>query len=65
MHYKTGCSREQFMLFNSLEDSIEPDNPVRLIDLLVDTLYQNDSSRFDYKGLTHTGQKAYSPTLFL
>ena len=65
MHYKTGSTREQFILFNNLEDSITPDNPVRLIDRLVDKLYAHNTSNYEYKGQSLMGQKAYPPTLFI
>ena len=34
----TGLDRHQLFLAPSLEDSIEPDNPVRVIDALVDVM---------------------------
>ena len=65
MHFKTGSERGQLILFNNLEDSITLDNPVRLIDALVDKLYNHDTSNFEYKGRSLMGQKAYPPTLFM
>lgn len=65
MHYKTGSPRGEFILFNTLEESIAADNPVRLIDLLVEKLYEHQPSHFEYKGKSLHGQKAYHPILFM
>jgi len=65
MHYLSGCPRNQLQLFTSLEDSISDDNPVRLIDALVDLFYSHDPLRFSYKGECSKGRKAYSPSVFL
>lgn len=65
MHYITGTDRNQLQLYTSLEDSISPENAVRLIDKLVDLLYQKDPAQYIYKGQSLRGRKSYHPTLFL
>lgn len=65
MHYISGKDRDQLQLFNSLENSIEEDNPVRIIDALVDLLYKKDPEKFHTKGLTKNGRKPYHPTTLL
>lgn len=61
MHYTTGLSRDQACLFTTLEDSISETNPVRLIDSLVDMLYQQSPEGFAYKGKSRRGRKSYHP----
>ncbi|MFR8357606.1 MAG: hypothetical protein ACLVEJ_31865 [Parabacteroides sp.] len=42
MNYRELSPRSQGFLFNNIEDWVSEDNPVRLIDLLIDKLYQSD-----------------------
>jgi transposase len=65
MHYKTGTDRHQTFLFNSLEDCIEPNNPIRLIDALVNRMVFDNPEKFAYKGQTIYGRKSYSPSVLL
>ena len=60
MSFIYGDSREQVTL-STLEDGIASDNAVRLIDLIVDKLYQEDSSKYTLKGNKETGRPAYHP----
>lgn len=60
MSFIFGDSREQITL-SSLEDCIGADNVVRLIDLIVDKLYQEDSDKYTTKGNKETGRPAYHP----
>jgi len=55
-----GDSREQVTL-STLEDGVASDNAVRLIDLIVDKLYQEDSGKYTLKGYKETGRPAYHP----
>ncbi|MCL2860770.1 MAG: transposase [Oscillospiraceae bacterium] len=65
MHYKTGSDRHQTYLFNSLEESIELDNPVRLIDALVERMISDTPDKYSYKGDNNYGRKSYSPSTML
>ncbi len=65
MHYTTGKDRYELQLFNSLEDNIEDDNPVRLIDALVERIYFLDTSGFAYKGQRQRGRKSHHPCTLL
>lgn len=67
MKYRELQSRNQGFLFNNIEDWVSEDNPVRLIDLLIDKLYQSDPDKFTSpkaKGNDATGRPAYPPFLF-
>lgn len=65
MYYISGIDRNQLQFFNSLENSIEEDNPVRIIDALVELLYNKEPEKFHTKGLTKNGRKPYHPTTLL
>jgi transposase len=57
----SAMNRHQTILFNSLEEWINDDNLVRVIDILVDKLAQNEPGKFIYKGHSNVGRKPYSP----
>ena len=56
------ASRTDYILFNTLEESIRQDNPVRLYDLIIDQLALKHPKKFEFKGLKSVGRKAYSST---
>ena len=67
MKYRELQSRSQSFLFNNIEDWVSEDNPVRIIDLLIDKLYQSQPDKFSADKPTNndtTGRKAYPPSLF-
>lgn len=67
MNYRTSTPRGQGFLFNNIEDWISEDNPVRLLDLLIDKLYESAPSKFESPESirnAHGGRPAYHPTLF-
>lgn len=67
MKYRELQPRSQGFLFNNIEDWVSEDNPVRLIDLLIDKLYQSEPDKFIGSKPTNndaTGRKAYPPYLF-
>ena len=67
MKYRELQSRSQSFLFNNIEDWVSEDNPVRLIDLLIDKLYKSNPDKFSANKQTNndvTGRKAYPPYLF-
>lgn len=67
MNYRQLSPRTQSFLFNNIEDWVSEENPVRLIDLLIDNLYASSPDKF-YGSKTTTndnaGRKAYHPALF-
>ena len=65
MHYITSTNRHQLQLFNSLDTSICEDNPVRVMDALVDMLYAKEPGKFVYKGQSDNGRKSYHPSTLL
>ena len=47
--------------FTTLDDLVPADHPVRMLDMLVDTMIAQHPEEFQYKGQYEVGQKAYSP----
>lgn len=67
MNYRALSPRSQGFLFNTIEDWVSEDNPVRLIDLLIDKLYHSAPDKFHSNKPTGNdtgGRKAYPPYLF-
>lgn len=65
MHYIIPEDRTQCSLFTSLDDMIASNNPVRVIDLIVDTIVVNNRDKFSEKGQESIGRRAYSPETLL
>lgn len=61
MHYKTPESRNQIMLFPQLDLWIEKENPVRLIDSIIEKIINENPDIFVWKGKTNKGCTSYSP----
>ena len=61
MHYKDPIVRHQQGFFTALDDFVPADHPVRVLDLIVDSLIAEHPEPFQYKGQACVGQKAYSP----
>jgi len=53
-------NREQTILYTSLEDLISAENPVRIIDYLIDAIIKKDPGSYKYKGESYQGRPAYS-----
>ena len=61
MQYITGRDRQQYRLFpECVEDYVTPDNPVRVIDVFVDTLDMS-ALGFEKAVLSETGRPPYHP----
>jgi len=65
MHYIQGTSRAQITLFPQVENWISQNNPIRLIDLIVDNVVLSNPDEFIWKGKSHSGRKSYSPQTLL
>ena len=65
MHYKEGKNRNQVMIAIAWDDLISKNNPVRIIDALIENIVNSNPKKFQYKGQCNIGQKAYSPKTFL
>lgn len=65
MHYIESENRQQFTMGFSLDEIISIENAVRIIDAIVEEIYQANKSRFDLKGKREIGRRAYKPTTLL
>ena len=61
MHYKIPENRKQIMLFSQLDLWIDQENPVRLIDSIVEKIIRNNPGLFTWKGQSNRGCTCYSP----
>ena len=65
MHYIKAADRQQFTFIQVLDDLVGPDNPVRVIDTIVDAILEKNPQNFSDKGQSPLGRRAYSPGTFL
>lgn len=65
MHYIESENRHQFTMGYSLDEIITSDNAVRIIDAIIEEIYKANRERFDIKGKSEIGRKAYKPTVLL
>jgi len=63
MHYKQRQNRDQLLLNPHMEQWVDQDNVVRLIDLIVDKIV--DENTFTWSGLSNKGCTSYSPATML
>ena len=61
MGYAEGTDRNQIFCMYCLDDEIAQDNPVRLIDLLVDKVFHDRPEMHIRKGNNEVGRPPYSP----
>lgn len=65
MHYIQGTSRAEIKLFPEVENWVSKNNPVRLIDLIVEKIVLSNPDEFIWKGVSDIGRKSYSPATML
>lgn len=65
MHYIQGTNRSEIKLYSHVENWVDPNNPVRLIDLVVEKVVCSNPEKFIWKGTSNTGRKSYSPATML
>jgi len=65
MHYIQGTNRAEIKLFPEVENWLSKNNPVRLIDLIVEKIVLSNPDEFIWKGISDTGRKSYSPATLL
>ena len=65
MSYITPLNREQYMLPECLEETISPDNPVRIIDIIVDEIVNSNKEIFYTEKQTEVGRPEYHPYTLL
>jgi transposase len=62
MHYKIPKNRNDIMLFPQVDLWIDQNNSVRLIDLIIDNLINENPDKFVWKGKVKKGCTSYSPS---
>lgn len=65
MHYIHGRNRAEIELFPQIENWVSRNNPVRLIDLIIDKVVLANPKEFIWKGTANIGRKSYSPATLL
>ncbi|MCP4180275.1 MAG: transposase, partial [bacterium] len=65
MHYIQGTDRSEIKLFPEVENWVSKNNPVRLVDLIVDNIVLSNPEEFIWKGQSNTGRKSFSPSTML
>lgn len=64
MHFIIPEDRNQQTLFGKLDDLISEDNPIRLLDALVEKIIGGNMDRFTQKGQHDLGRRAFHPAVF-
>lgn len=65
MHYIQPKDRYQTTFFTALDDYVSQDNPVRILDFIVESIVRDNPEAFIYKGQSNEGRKSYSPETML
>ena len=65
MHYIQGTNRAEIKLFPEVENWVSKNNPVRLIDLIIEKTVLSNPAEFIWKGISDVGRKSYSPATML
>jgi transposase len=65
MHYIEPENRHQSTMGFSLDEIISQENAVRIINAIVEEVYKANRERFDNKGKSDIGRRAYKPTTLL
>jgi len=61
MHYIQAKGRHEILLHPHVDNWVNAENPVRLIDLIVDKIFLSNPEKFKWKGQEEVGRKSYSP----
>ena len=65
MNFKTPISREQTIIFNSIDDMIDKDNAVRIIDLFIEKFISDNPNEFISSKNSNYGASSYHPSTML
>lgn len=65
MHYKKPKDRNELLLFPNIDLWVEQDNPVRLIDLVVEKFIIENPDTYSWGGNSDLGCTSYSPSTML
>jgi transposase len=65
MQYIEPNDRHQMQLMGSIDDLVEADNPVRIIDKIVDSIVESDIERFEKENVTEVGRPKYHDSVHI
>jgi transposase len=65
MHYKNPKNRNELLLYPNIDLWVEKDNPVRLIDLVVESFIKENETECSWGGHSDQGCTSYSPSTML
>lgn len=65
MHYKNPKDRNELLLYSNIDLWVEQDNPVRLIDLIVEKFISENAADCSWGGHSDQGCTSYSPSTML
>lgn len=65
MHYKTPKDRNTILLYPNIDLWVEQDNPVRLIDLIIESFTRGNPDICTWGGHSNVGCTSYSPSTML
>lgn len=65
MNYITPADRSQLTMMGCLDDLVPPNHPVRLIDLVVDRIVEDNPAHFGTEPPGETGRPPYAPATML
>lgn len=65
MHYKEPKNRNELLLYPNIDLWVEPDNPVRLIDLVIECFIRENPTLCSWGGHSDRGCTSYSPSTLL
>ena len=65
MQYIEPNDRHQMQLMGSIDDLVESDNPVRIIDKIVDSIVKSDIERFEKENVSEVGRPKYHDSVHI
>lgn len=65
MKYIEPADRNQYQLMSSLDDLVSPNHPVRIIDMIVDSILSSDKARFSRERESEAGRPAYRDSVHI
>jgi len=65
MKYIESADRHQYQLMSSLDDLVSPNHPVRIIDMIVDSIISSDKERFNRERASEAGRPAYHDSIHI
>lgn len=65
MKYIQPSDRHQYTMMNSMDDLIAHDHPVRIVDMVIDSIFASNIERFEKEGLSEAGRPRYHSSTLL